>query len=496
MNYKLAIRIIGIISDFLAVACFISLGLALDEDIKIVYMWAIMIAVLAGIGISTILLKYLSKKVDVSSLNAKTGFVALGICWLYASIIGAIPFMFYHIPGIETFADAFFESASAFSGTGASLATNTDAIPDSLQIFRGISQWLGGMGIVVLITALLGKDESISSPIFNAEMPGPSKGKLVSKSRVNARILYAIYIVITVAEFLFLYIGSLCGAGSGEGQHQMTLFDCIFHSLTTTATGGFSTRSLSIGYYNCLYYEIVITVFMFICMTNFNLYFIIMKGGFKNAIKDEEFRTMMLLIIVNTFAIALTVFYTNTYSTFNDAMRYGTFQVVATMSTTGYGTANILDWPLFCKVLLLGMMFIGGSAGSTSGGLKISRFIMLCKSGFKGIRATAYPNRVISIKMNGKPVSEDLLLATRNYFLTYTLIFVFSVGLICLLPHGNNNFLDLSISVASCFNDIGPGVFSDLHWVSKVILAFDMLAGRLELYPILLLFYARAWSRF
>ena len=183
-------------------------------------------------------------------------------------------------------------------------------------------------------------------------------------------------------------------------------------------------------------------------------------------------------------------------STFNDAMRYGTFQVVATMSTTGYGTANILDWPLFCKVLLLGMMFIGGSAGSTSGGLKISRFVMLMKSGFKGIRSTAFPNRVLSIKMNGKPVSEELLNSTKNYFLLYIWIFVFSVALVCLLPNGNNSFLDLTISVASCFNDIGPGVFGDLHWVSKVVLAFDMLAGRLELFPILLLLYPRAWSRF
>ena len=496
MNYKLAIRIIGIISDFLAVACFVSLGLALDESIEIVYMWAIMIAVLAGIGITTLLLRVFSKKVDVTTLNAKTGIVSLGICWLYASVIGAIPFMFYKIPGIENFADAFFESASAFSGTGASLALDTDAIPDSLQIFRGISQWLGGMGIVVLITALLGKDESISSPIFNAEMPGPSKGKLVSKTRVNARILYGIYIGITVAEFLFLYIGTVCGAGSGDGEHQMTLFDCVFHSLTTTATGGFSTKALSIGYYNSLYYEIIITIFMFLCMTNFNLYFIIMKGGFKSAFRDEEFRTMMLLIILNMFVISGIVFSAQVYQTFSDAMRYGTFQVIATMSTTGYGTANILDWPLFSKVLLLGMMFIGGSAGSTSGGLKISRFVMLMKSGFKGIRSTAFPNRVLSIKMNGKPVSEELLNSTKNYFLLYIWIFVFSVGLVCLLPNGNNSFLDLTISVASCFNDIGPGVFGDLHWVSKVVLAFDMLAGRLELFPILLLLYPRAWSRF
>ena len=235
---------------------------------------------------------------------------------------------------------------------------------------------------------------------------------------------------------------------------------------------------------------------MFLCMTNFNLYFILMKGGFKSAFRDEEFGTMMILIVVNMFVISGIVFSAQVYQTFSDALRYGTFQVVATMSTTGYGTANILDWPLFSKVLLLGMMFIGGSAGSTSGGLKISRFVMLMKSGFKGIRSTAFPNRVLSIKMNGKPVSEDLINSTKNYFLLYTLIFVFSIGLVCLLPNGNNKFLDLAISVASCFNDIGPGVFGDLHWASKVILAFDMLAGRLELFPILLLLYPRAWSRF
>ena len=204
MNYKLMIRIIGVISDLLAIACFISLSFAIvqHESNTIIYMWGGMIFVLAVIGISNLIARYVSKKIDTTKLNAKTGFVTLGFSWIFASIVGAIPFMFYNIPGIENFADAFFESASAFSGTGASLAINADTIPQSLQIFRGISQWLGGMGIVVLITALLGKDESMSSPIFNAEMPGPSKGKLVSKSRVNARILYLIYIALTVGEFL------------------------------------------------------------------------------------------------------------------------------------------------------------------------------------------------------------------------------------------------------------------------------------------------------
>lgn len=498
MNYKLTIRIIGVISDLLAIAAFISLGLALynKEDPSIIMMWAIIISSLVIIGVANIIARIVSKKVDVSTLNARTGILTLGISWIYASIIGAIPYLFYKLPGIENFADAFFESASAFSGTGASLALDTDAIPNSLQIFRGISQWLGGMGIVVLITALLGKDESISSPIFNAEMPGPSKGKLVSKTRINARILYAIYITITILEFLFLYIGTLCGAGKGEGQHQMTLFDCIFHSLTTTATGGFSTRALSIGYYNTLYYEIIICVFMFLCMTNFNLYFIIIRGGFKHVIKDEELRTMLILIIVNTLAISLSLHTSGFYGSLSESFEKGTFQTLATMSTTGYGTANILDWPLFPKVLLLGMMFIGGSAGSTSGGLKISRFIILMKSGFKGIRTTALPNRVLSIKMNGKPVETEIVHQIRSYFLLYTLIFIFSLALICLLPNGNNSFIDLTISVASCFNDIGPGVFGDLHWLSKIILAFDMLAGRLELFPILLLFYTKAWKKF
>ena len=493
MNYKLTIRIVGVISDLLAVACLISLCLALahHEDNQIIYMWSGMIFCLAVIGLANLIARYVSKKIDITKLNAKTGFVTLGISWIFASIVGAIPFMVYRIPGIETFADAFFESASAFSGTGASLATNADTIPMSLQMFRGLSQWLGGMGIVVLITALLGKDESMSSPIFNAEMPGPSKGKLVSKSRVNARILYLIYIALTVGEFLCLYIGSLIGTGA---QQEMTLFDCIFHSLTTTATGGFSTRQASIGAFG-LYYEIVICVFMFLCMANFNLYFIILKGGIKNVLKDEELRVMFLLMVVNTFAISLTLFYYNFYPTFAECIRYGSFQVISTMSTTGYATQNLLEWPEFAKVLLLGMMFIGGSGGSTSGGLKMSRFIILMKSGFRGIKTTAFPNRIISIRMSGSPVETELSHSIRNYFLTYVLIYIFSLAVVVLLTPGEE-FLDLSISVASCFNNNGPGVFADMHWVTKLVLAFDMLAGRLELFPILLLFMPKAWKRF
>ena len=494
MNYKLTIRILGVISDLLAIACFISLGFALvqHESITIIYMWSGMIVCLGAIGISNLIARYVSKKIDTTKLNAKTGFVTLGISWVFASLVGAIPFMFYKIPGIENYADAFFESASAFSGTGASLAINADTIPQSLQIFRGISQWLGGMGIVVLITALLGKDESMSSPIFNAEMPGPSKGKLVSKSRVNARILYLIYIALTVGEFLALYIGSLIGTGATE---EMSAFDCVFHSLTTTATGGFSTKQASIGAFGSLYYEIVICVFMFLCMANFNLYFIILKGGIKNIIQDEELRTMFILMVVNIFAISGILFYENFYPTFAEALRYGSFQVISTMSTTGYATKNLLDWPAFAKVLLLGMMFIGGSAGSTSGGLKMSRFIILMKSGFRGIKTTAFPNRVISIRMSGKPVETDLSHSIRNYFLTYVLIYIFSLAIVVMLTPGED-FLDLSISVASCFNNNGPGVFANMHWVTKLVLAFDMLAGRLELFPILLLFMPKAWKRF
>jgi len=483
MNYKLSRYILGQIAlieaAFLLIPLFIGAGY--KEDTLLAF--ALTIAILLALGIAFTL-----KKPEVLALSAKGGFSLVALSWIMISLFGSLPFF---ISGyIPNFIDSFFETVSGFTTTGASIIGNVEAMPKSLLFWRSLTHWLGGMGVFVFIIAIMPKAEANIVQLFRAESPGPQVGKLVSKLKFTARILYGIYIALTLLEVLLLLVG------------KMSLFDSLIHAFGTAGTGGFSSKNASIGFYNSAYIEIVISIFMIIFSINFNIYFLLLIGNIKQVLKSEELRVFLSIIAVSIIIISASLTLNAVYANFGLAARHSLFQVASIISTTGYATADFARWPLIAQMVLLLLMFIGACAGSTGGGLKISRVIILVKSGLREIKKTLSPRRVSAIKFEGKPLDTAIHHSVLRYFGIYMIIFFMSVLLVSIKMEGTASaFVTSFTAVASCLNNIGPGLakvgpmgnYAALSYFAKIILSLDMLIGRLEILPMLLLFYPKLW---
>lgn len=418
-------------------------------------------------------------------LQAREGFVITSLAWVLMSIIGAIPFA---ISGeIPSYIDALFESVSGFTTTGASILKDVEVLSHSMLFWRSFMHWIGGMGILVFVLAFLPTQDGSSIHILRAESTGPNVGKLVSKMKFTARILYAIYTALTVACFIFLVAG------------KMPVFDAICNAVGTAGTGGFAVWNTSIAHYNSTYFEMVIAVFMLLFGINFNVYYLILIGKFTEILKMEEIRVYFIIIVLFTLLIALDIM--SLYENFGQAIRYSFFQVNTIISTTGYSTADFNSWPIFSKILLFLLMIIGSCAGSTAGGFKISRVIILTKSSYTDMRKMLHPRQVIKTKLDGDILSEDTIRNTKTYLVAYVGIIVVSLLLISIEGYGG---LETNLSaVVACFNNIGPGFdlvgatgnYAGYSIFSKLILSLDMLAGRLELFPLLLLFTPSTWKK-
>ncbi len=424
------------------------------------------------------------------TLYAKDGFFIVALSWIVLSLFGAMPFTLSG--AIPHYVDAFFETVSGFTTTGASILTDIEILPRSVLYWRSFTHWLGGMGVLVFILAILPKSagSGVSLHILRAESPGPSVGKLVPKMRSTARILYSIYIFMTFLQVLLLRIGG------------MPLFDSLVVSFGTAGTGGFAITNTSIAAYNSYYLQGVITVFMLLFSINFNIYYLIITKEFRAAYKDTELRVFLGIVIFSVGAIALNLYQTGAAlcETFGSALHHSAFQVSSVISTTGFATVDFNKWPTFSKMILIALMYIGACAGSTGGGIKISRLIIFVKSIAKEIKKLIHPNSVKLIRVNNKVVPSDVVHSVNIYLAAYCIVLVSST---ILLSFNNFDFETTFTAVIACIGNIGPGFgmvgpagnFSAFSDFGKLILCGDMLLGRLEIFPILILFSPSLWRR-
>jgi len=422
---------------------------------------------------------------------AREGFVIVTLTWITLSLFGSIPYIMSG--AIPSFIDAFFETVSGFSTTGVTTLADVETLSQSLIFWRSFTNWAGGMGVLALAIAILPAEEAkekaknSSVYILKAETPGPKFGKLVSKVRYNVRILYGIYLSLTLIGILLLIIGG------------MPAFDSVVNMLGTAGTGGFAMKNLSIAHYNSVYFEIVIGVFMLLFGINFNVYYFIIIGKASRIFKSEELRWYLGIIAGAAIAVAVNI--SHLTDSFLQSLRFSFFQVSSIITTTGYTSTNYDLWPTFSKTLLFLLMFVGSCAGSTGGGIKISRVIIMVKTALKEVRYMINPREVRTIKCDGELVEQRTVTGVSSYMLAYIIIFVSSVLIISF------EGFDIATTVAAvvtCINNIGPELdkiggtvknFSEFSILSKCVLTFNMLAGRLEIFPLLILFSPSIWKK-
>ncbi len=479
MNYKL------VFSTVLKVVKLESALMLLPLLTSLIYKENCFYAFLITIVVSFTLAHVIEKFIKPTSkyFYSKDGFITVALTWTVVSLVGAVPFV---LSGeIPSFIDAFFEMVSGFTTTGASILQNVEALSKGLLMWRSFSHFIGGMGVLVFIMAITSKTTDRPIHILRAEMPGPMVSKLVPKSKDTAKILYLMYIVLTIVLVIFLLLGG------------MNLFDSLVHAFGTAGTGGFSSQNASIAKYND-YIQWVIAIFMLLFGVNFNIYyFLIVKRTF-SVLKSSELRTYFLIVITAIIAISINIFplYQNVYET----IKYSVFQVSSIMTTTGYATVNFDVWPEFSKAILIGLMIIGGCSGSTAGGIKVSRIVLAFKKIKAELKKLLYPNTVSVIKFEGEKVDDNVSSGVSAYF---TLYFICFITLTLLVATNGFNFETTFSAVSACFNNVGPGInlvgpasnYSCFNGFSKIILSIAMLLGRLEIYPLLLALIPSTWVK-
>ena len=419
-----------------------------------------------------------------TSLFARDGLAVVALAWIAMSAFGALPFC---ISGdIPHFVDAFFETVSGFTTTGASILTEVESLTYSGLFWRSFTHWVGGMGVLVFVMAILPMSDGHGMHLLRAEVPGPTVGKLVSRMSDSAKILYGIYLVMTLIEIVLLLAGG------------MSLFDACIHSFGTAGTGGFSCRNLSVGAYDNAYFDVVIGVFMLLFGVNFNLYYFLLVRRFRDVFCSEELRAYVLIVAAAVGAITINILHL--YDSVWQSLRHAFFQVSSIITTTGFATTDFNTWPTFSKGILVTLMFVGACAGSTGGGIKVARLVILSKTSLCDMRRMLHPNAVSTVRFEGKPMGDKQIRSVHLFLTVYLMVFVVSCLLISL---EHMDLITTFTAVASCMNNIGPGLeivgpmgnFSSFSYASKLLLSFDMLAGRLELFPMLLLFSPSIWKR-
>lgn len=477
MNHKMIIYMLGKIMLVEAgLLCLpIICGLIYVEASTIWFLITAAIAMVLGVAMTKI-----GKSKD-KTFFAKEGFVIVSLAWIMISAVGALPFF---LSGqIPNYINAFFETVSGFTTTGASILPDVTVLDKCMLLWRSFTHWVGGMGILVFVMAILPTESGRTMHIMRAEVPGPVVGKLVPKIRSTAKILYLIYIALTLFEIMLL----LCGG--------MKAFDSIVLSFGTAGTGGFAIKGDGLMSYTA-YQQWVIAVFMMIFGINFNIFYLIITKKFINAIKSEELWTYFIIILTATGIIAYNTF--SIYNNFGDTIRHSFFQVSSIITTTGYATADFNSWPELSKGIIIILMFIGGCAGSTAGGLKVSRIVLIYKNSIATIKQMIHSRSVSAVRFEGKKLDNSTILSVTNYLAIYILCFFILLILILFEPFAfETNFT----TVTSCFNNIGPSFgeaalnYDCYSYFSKIVLSFAMLLGRLEIFPMLILFSPSIWKK-
>lgn len=486
MNYKMIFRIIGKLLKVEALLLCIPLVLSFvySEGSFLSYLIPILLLITLGSLLSSL-------KPKRNNIFAREGLIIVGLSWVIMSLFGCLPFI---ISGyIPNFFNAFFETVSGFTTTGASVVTNIDSWYNrakSLLFWRSFTHWIGGMGVLVFVIAILPKSDGQNIYIMRAESPGPQVGKLVSKIRLTARILYLIYLGLTILMALILMI-----------DPKMPVFDAIIHAIGTAGTGGFGIRGNSVGYYSN-YVQIVVTIFMFLFGINFNLFFLLLIGKFKQVLKSEELWWYLGIIAISVGIITIDIYndVNLMYNSIGGALKDSFFQVGTIMSTSGFSNTDFSKWSSVSQTVLFLLMFVGGCAGSTAGGLKVSRIAILFKSLKREVSRLIHPNSIAHIKFEGSNVDGSVVKGVARYF---ALLMVLAAFFLLIISFNGFDFLTNASAVAACINNVGPGLgpivgpmgsFAPFNSFSKFMLSLAMLIGRLEIYPMLILFLPKAWS--
>ena len=488
MNYRMVFSMIGRL--LLLEAALLLLPAACSLIYREESLWALLIT--AGIALLLGGALWLMCRPKDQTIYAKEGFVIAALSWIFLSAVGALPFVFSG--AIPNFVDAFFETVSGFTTTGASILTNLGARGETLAMSHGIlfwrsfTHWVGGMGVLVLMMALVPTGSGRTIHVMRAEAPGPIVGKLVPRLRDTAKILYLIYFGLTVIQVICLLVAG------------MPLFDSLVHTFGTAGTGGFGLYSTSIGEYNAAC-QWIITVFMWLFGVNFNVYYLLLIRAFRPALSNRELWLYGGITLASVAAITANVWTQMPYTTFEETVRHSAFQVSSIMTTTGYATTDFNLWPMFSKCVLVLLMFIGACAGSTGGGLKVSRVMLVGKAVARELKRLVHPRSVGVIRLEGKRVEESVVQSASAYIVLYFLLFGGAFLLLCLEPAFDleSNFT----AVAACINNIGPGLgvvgptgsYADYGALSKVVLSFAMLLGRLEIYPLVLTLLPGTWTK-
>ena len=483
MNYRMIMRIIAHILGLEILFMIPALLIAIFNHNNNVVIAFVQTMIITGVAAGC---AWLIGRSARKGFYAREGLVTTGIAWIVMSIFGCLPF--YFSEAIPHFVDALFEIVSGFTTTGSSILSDVEALPDSLLYWRSFSHWVGGMGVLVFLLAVIplsGKNEGYTLHILRAESPGPSVGKLVPRMKKTALILYWIYIGLTVLDFLFLLVGG------------MPPLEAICTAFGTAGTGGFGVKNDSLASYSP-YLQNVTTVFMFLFGVNFSIYYILLMRRFKDAFSDEELRLYLGIIFVSILVITLNIL--PLYDGFLTALRHAAFQVGTVMSTTGFATTDFDLWPALSKTILFILMFGGACAGSTGGGFKLARYILLFKNLRRNIHESLHPTEIRKVRVNQVAVDEKVLRNTNAYLVAYVAN-IFATFLIVSLD-GFSMETNLSAVVAT-FNNIGPGFasvgptcnYSQFSVLSKLVMIGNMLAGRLEIFPILVLFSRGTWVR-
>lgn len=476
MNFRIISYILGwvlVIESIFLMMPFL-VGLWYGENASMSFLFGALLSCTAGVPL-------ILKKPKNTVFFVKEGFAAVALSWIALSIFGALPFVFSG--EIPNFIDALFETVSGFTTTGSSILSDVEALSHASIFWRSFTHWIGGMGVLVFLLAILPLAGGSQMHLMRAESPGPSVSKLVPKTRYTALILYGLYIVLTIIEFILLLIG------------KMPVFDAITTTFGTAGTGGFGIKNDSMASYSP-YIQWVVGIFMVLFGVNFNIYFLLILKRFKQALCSEELRAYLGIVLTATVLIFLNI-HTNGANV-GDEIRHTFFQVASIITTTGYATTDFDLWPAFSKIVLVLIMFIGASAGSTGGGIKVSRILILVKRARQEIHHYLHPRRVTKIHFEGKVLDGEVIRATSAFLITY--VFIFSASLLLVAIEGHDTTTCFT-AVAATLNNIGPGLsmigptqnFGFFTGFSKLVLIFDMLVGRLELFPMLILLNPRVW---
>ena len=500
MNLKLVLYTLGNLLIFLAVAMFVPLLIALyyrsangESDLG-AFIFAFGTTLVVGV-----LLRLTTK--SERELGNKEGFAIVALGWAICALFGCLPYLFHRVFAADSrnwlveFSFCYFESMSGFSTTGATVLTQIESLAQATLFWRSLTHWLGGMGIVVLALAILPMLGVGGMQLFRAEVPGPQKDRLTPRIAQTAKLLWGVYVLLSVFETTLLWLG------------KMPLFDALCHTFGTMATGGFSTQNLSIGQYNSVYFDTVIIVFMFLAGVNFSLHYRALQGNFKSYIQDTEFRFycfMLLLctglVVWNTMSARVGEAEDVVYKSFGTSLRHSTFQVVSIMTTTGYGTADFEKWPELSKFILVVLMFFGGCAGSTGGGMKQVRLLLLIKQGYTETKQLILPHAVLPVKLGTQVVPQEVMKNILSFFF----IFIGILAVVtCMMAALGLDLISAAASTIATMGNIGPGLgsvgpvdnYAHIPTLGKFILSFCMLLGRLELYTVLVLFAPELWRK-